>query len=82
MSVNKTDNYKTIRAVAERIESEAGLKIFSRRMPLIEPTFAEIKSTLGFRGFLRRGLRATSLEWTVICLSFNLRRMYSVAQQG
>jgi hypothetical protein len=34
-----------------------------------------IKSVLGFRQFLTRGLDNVQGEWTLVCLAWNLRRM-------
>lgn len=81
MSVAKVTHHGTTTKVTQRMTSEAGRKIFSRRMPLIERTFAEIKTTMGFRRFLRRGLVAANLEWTLLCMAFNLRRMHAVMQR-
>lgn len=83
MSVMKASNYRTIRLASDRLASPKGREVFSRRMPLIERTFAEIKATMGFRKFLRRGLDKVSLEWTVLCMAYNLRRMHAVSlRQG
>lgn len=81
MSVMKAKYHGVTRKIAERLSSEQGLRVFSRRMPLIERTFAEIKATLGFRKFLRRSLVLVETEWSLICSAFNLRRMFAIQQQ-
>jgi hypothetical protein len=82
MSVNKIDHQGTIRRVEERMTSKAGLQVFRLRMQLIERTFAEIKSTMGFRRFLRRGMSGVAREWTILCMAFNMRRMFVQMHQG
>ena len=49
------------------------------RLPLrkqrVEPVFIIIKSVMGFRQFLTRGLENVQGEWTLVCLAWNLKRM-------
>jgi hypothetical protein len=37
--------------------------------------FGIIKSVMGFRQFLLRGLENVQNEWTLVCLAWNLKRM-------
>jgi hypothetical protein len=41
----------------------------------VEPVFGIIKSVMGFRQFLTRGLDNVQGEWTLVCLAWNLKRM-------
>ncbi|TED91507.1 transposase, partial [Pseudomonas aeruginosa] len=41
----------------------------------VEPVFGIIKSVMGFRQFLLRGLANVQNEWTLVCLAWNLKRM-------
>jgi hypothetical protein len=41
----------------------------------VEPVFGIIKSVMGFRQFLLRGLEKAKGEWTLVCLAWNLKRM-------
>ena len=50
------DEYDAVRKrTADRLESEAGKKAYSRRWPVAEGRFGVIKSVLGVRQFLLRG---------------------------
>jgi hypothetical protein len=40
----------------------------------VEPLFGIIKSAMGFRQFLTRGLDVEG-EWTLVCLAWNVKRM-------
>ena len=40
--------------------------------------FGIIKSALGFRQFLLRGASKVSLEWTLVCLAYNFRRLHTL----
>jgi hypothetical protein len=42
----------------------------------VEPVFGIIKSVLGFRQFLLRGLKKVALEWQLVCLAYNLKRLH------
>ena len=49
-------------------------------------TFGIIKSVMGFRQLMLRGLEKVGHEWTLVCLAWNLKRMAilrpSCAQSG
>lgn len=63
-----------------RLQTQEGRSIYSRRKCTIEPTFGIQKEAMGYRRFLVRGLEAVSKEWDLVCLAFNLRRMFSLKQ--
>ena len=46
------------------------------RKQTVEPVLGQIKQARGFRQFLRRGLRAVTEEWALICTSHNLLKLY------
>ena len=45
---------------------------------LAEPVFGIIKSVLGFRQFLLRGLDKVRGEWNLVTLAWNLKRMFAL----
>ena len=44
---------------------------------MIEPIFGQIKQVRGFRQFLLRGLAKMRGEWHLICLTHNLRKLFT-----
>jgi len=44
-----------------------------------EPVFGSIKSGLGFRQFLLRGLDRVRGEWRLVTLAWNIKRMFVLA---
>jgi hypothetical protein len=42
----------------------------------VEPVFGIIKAAMGFRQFLLRGLEKTGLEWSLVSLAYNMRRLH------
>src|SRR3546814_3108930 len=58
-----------------RLKTRAGRAAYALRKQTVEPVFGLIKSVMGFRQFLLRGLVHASHEWTVVCLAWNFKRM-------
>jgi len=46
------------------------------RQQTVEPVFGVVKACIGFRRFLLRGLAKTSLEWSLVCSAYNLKRIF------
>jgi IS5 family transposase len=59
-----------------RLKTTAGKALYKLRQQTVEPVFGIIKSVLGFRQFRLRGLEKVSLEWTLVCLAYNLKRLH------
>ena len=66
--------------VKERMErklrTKAGKKAYSRRKCTVEPVFGQIKEARGIRGFLLRGLRKVTGEWSLITMTHNLLKIW------
>lgn len=65
-------------AMAQKLQSDAGRKIYRLRAQTVEPVFGIIKGALGFRQFLLRGLKKVTGEWNLVCLAYNLRRLHTL----
>lgn len=59
-----------------RLHTQAGRALYQLRQQTVEPVFGIIKEALGFRRFSLRGLAGAALEWTLVCLAYNLRRLH------
>ena len=59
-----------------RLKTTAGRALYKLRQQTVEPVFGIIKSVLGFRQFRLRGREKVSLEWTLVCLAYNLKRLH------
>jgi len=57
------------------LKTKAGRALYALRKQTVEPVFGIVKSVLGFRQFLMRGLENVQTEWTLVCLAWNLKRM-------
>ena len=65
-----------IKEMRDKLDSEEGKKIYSKRKQIIEKTFADIKEKQGFRKFRLRGLEKVNIEGALIGISYNLWRVY------
>ena len=59
-----------------RLRTPEGRAQYKLRQQTVEPVFGIIKSVLGFRQFLLRGLAKVGLEWRWVCLAYNLKRLH------
>jgi len=64
-----------------KLQRAGGYEIYKRRNIIVEPVFAEIKHLRQFRQFLLRGLAAVEAEWSLICMTHNLRKLFRANQQ-
>lgn len=68
-------------AMKHRLKTKEGKAFYAKRKTTSEPVFGILKEVMGFRRFLLRGLAAVQGEWRLVCLAFNLKRLF-VLQQG
>ena len=59
-----------------RLAMAVGKQKYKLRQQTVEPIFGIIKSVLGFRRFLLRGLEKVKLEWVLVCAAYNLKRLH------
>jgi transposase len=73
------DSYQHLRdKVGRRMATEAGMKIYKKRAPVVEGVFGVIKHAMGVRRFLLRGLEKVRTEWTWVCTAFNLKKLLRI----
>ena len=70
------DDASAVERMKHRLRTPDGRAVYAKRKCTVEPTFGIIKSVLGFRQFLLRGLQAVEHEWTLVCIGWNLKRMH------
>ena len=63
-------------------EDAGGQKLYAQRKHTPEPVFGIIKSVLGFRQFLLRGLDKVRGEWNLVTMAWNLKRMFVLSPAG
>jgi len=68
-----------IEQMNQRLKSKEGGDIYKKRKQTVEPVFGIIKETLGFRRFSLRGEEQTDGEWSLVCLAYNLKRLFKLS---
>lgn len=69
-----------LKAMRKKVTSDEGRRIYRRRAATVEPVFGTIKSALGLRQFLLRGIEKVRIEWDLVCLAYNTRRLWSLSR--
>jgi transposase len=68
-----------VEAMRHRLQTKDGKKRYALRKQTPEPVFGIIKSVLGFRQFLLRGLEKVRGEWKLVTMAWNMKRMFALA---
>jgi transposase len=64
--------------MAHRLQTRTGKALYKLRKQTVEPVFGIIKEIMGFRRFRLRGREKASLEWLLVCVSYNLKRLFTL----
>jgi transposase len=72
------DNPTPVEAMAHRLATPQGKKLYALCKQTPEPVFGIIKSVLGFRQFSLRGLDKGRGEWSLVTLAWNIKRMFAL----
>ena len=62
--------------MAAKVRTPEGRALYARRTVNVEPVFGQIKEARGFRRFLLRGLDNIRAEWSLVCLTHNLLKIW------
>jgi transposase len=62
--------------MAHRLATHEGRERYKLRKQTVEPVFGIIKEAMGFRRFSLRGLEKVTLEWSLVTLAYNLKRLF------
>jgi transposase len=64
-----------------KLQRPGGYETYKRRNIIVEPVFAEIKHLRQFRQFLLRGLAKVEAEWSLMCMTHNLLKLFRANKQ-
>jgi transposase len=73
------DDPTPLAAMAHRLKTPEGRQLYALRKHTPEPVFGIIKSALGFRQFLLRGLDNVRGEWNLVTMAYNVKRLFALA---
>ena len=72
------DTDSVIEKMRKQLKSIQGRLDYSKRKHTVEPVFGIIKEVLGFRRFSLRGEVQTDNEWSLVCIAYNLKRLFKL----
>lgn len=72
------ENPTAVEAMAYRLKTPEGKKLYALRKQVPEPVFGIIKSVMGFRQFLLRGLEQVRGEWSLVTMAWNMKRIFAL----
>ena len=67
-----------VESLRHRLKTQDGRALYAKRKCTVEPVIGIIKSVLGFRQFMLRGLENVKGELSLVALAWNLKRMFNL----
>jgi hypothetical protein len=59
----------------DKIDTPEGRRLYSRRLGIVEPVFANIGAQKGMNRSTLRGMRKVNIQWRLYCLVHNLEKI-------
>lgn len=63
------------KAMAEKVDSEKGQKIYPQRMAIVEPVFGNIRANKRMDRFTLRGKIKVNIQWVLYCIVHNIGKI-------
>lgn len=70
------DGLSPTELMEQKLLTERGSRLYKIRGKTVEPVFGQIKDVRGFDRFMRRGIEACRSEWSLICATHNLLKLW------
>jgi hypothetical protein len=64
--------------MSRKLHTKAGAAIYAAREAIVEPVIGQIKQARGFRQFLLRGIEKVQGEWSLVCTTHNILKLYQL----
>ena len=68
-----------VTAMQHRLRAPEGKAMYAKRKSTVETVFGIVKEVMGFRRFHLRGFDAAQGEWNLVCMAWNMKRMYALS---
>lgn len=70
------DGLSSTELMERKLLTERGRELYKIRSQTVEPVFGQIKDVRGFDRFMQRGIEACRGEWSLICATHNLLKLW------
>ena len=61
-----------------KLKTKKGKAVYKKRKETVEPVFGIIKSVMGFRQFMLRGIEKVNTEWSLVRVAYNFKRLHKL----
>ena len=62
--------------MSRKLHTKTGAATYAARKAMVEPVIGQIKQARGFRQFLLRGFEKVQGEWSLVCTTHNILKLY------
>jgi transposase len=62
--------------MSRKLHTKTGAAVYAARKGIVEPVIGQIKQARGFRQFLLRGFEKVQGEWSLVCTTHNMLKLY------
>ena len=62
--------------MTRKLHTKTGAAVYAARKAIVEPVIGQIKHARGFRRFLLRGFEKVQGEWSLVCTTHNILKLY------
>ncbi len=62
--------------MSRKLHTKTGAAVYAARKGIVEPVIGQIKQARGFRQFLLRGFDKVQGEWSLVCATHNILKLY------
>jgi transposase len=62
--------------MSRKLHTKVGAAVYAARKAIVEPVIGQIKQARGFRQFSLRGLEKVQAEWSLVCTTHNMLKLY------
>ncbi|GAF94208.1 unnamed protein product [marine sediment metagenome] len=73
IAIYPEDQY--VKKMREKLETDEGKKVYQRRMSTVEPLHGDIQKNRGFIQFVLRGIEKVRVEYNLIGIAHNIRKI-------
>ena len=77
-----TDGVNLTKQMIQKVDSEAGKKIYIQRMAIVEPIFGNIRAQKRLDHFTLRGKIKVNIQWLLYCMVHNIEKILNYGYAG
>ena len=74
------EGLSTKEVMRQKLQTTRGRECYKLRKQTVEPAFGIIKEAIGFRQFFLRGLKKVNIEWDLLSIAYNIKRIFKLTK--